>query len=333
MYIFNHPSIFTIFIHIYSGKFTFLLISKFLLCTCFLCSSLYPKMNTYRGFSLSLLLFLFIINAIGKSSCPVSNSPSRTVVVNNHRSLNLSFALSASAASSTSIGKQTFHTSVSLSKSDSQRHALFLISLLTLSLNVELNPGPTFKYPCGACSRPCKKNQLAICCDYCDLWYHKKCLDMNSKVYEALENHCSYSWICCQCGLPNFSSSLFDSFSAPIENNKFFPIKNLNDHTPPLDTNYSRSPPFRPPRASSPKKTPSTTIKDKSNLPPPQFRAKSCIKNLVINFRSYIGKKHFFNSLLDSISGVDFIFGTETWLTSNIKNPELNLEITQNTLI
>ena len=160
------------------------------------------KMNTYRGFSLSLLLFLSIINAVGKSSFPVSNSPSSTVVVNNHISLNLSFALSASAASSSSIGKQTFHTSVSLSKSDSQRHALFLISLLTLSLNVELNPGPTFKYPCGACSLPCKKKQLAICCDDCDLWYHKKCLDMNSKVYEALENHCSYSWICCQCGLP-----------------------------------------------------------------------------------------------------------------------------------
>ena len=41
---------------------------------------------------------------------------------------------------------------------------------------------------------------------------------MNTQIYEALENT-DISWYCCNCGLPNFNTSLFEDFvelSTPI---------------------------------------------------------------------------------------------------------------------
>ena len=58
----------------------------------------------------------------------------------------------------------------------------WLFTLLIISGDVELNPGPTSaKYPCGVCSRPCKNNQPAIQCDSCDTWIHKKCIQITPK--------------------------------------------------------------------------------------------------------------------------------------------------------
>ena len=79
------------------------------------------------------------------------------------------------------------------------------------------NPGPEWKYPCSVCQKPVKNNQERLQCDSCDLWYHTNCCRVNDIVYNALAN--SYcSWICCECGLPNFSSSLFDTFDISMQN-------------------------------------------------------------------------------------------------------------------
>ena len=149
--------------------------------------------------------------------------------LDNSRPLSFAHILAAS-----NVKKRTYRTSVFLSnqdiKSKNSRHALLLFSLLFLSGNVELNPGPTYKYPCGDCSRPCKCNQPAIQCDNCQVWYHKKCLQMNSKVYEALANS-SLTWICCQCGLPSFSSSFFDSSTSFENSNPFSPLQTSNDRS------------------------------------------------------------------------------------------------------
>ena len=154
------------------------------------------------------------------------------VIVNNSKLLNFHQFLFT-----TLPPKKCFSVTVSLSKkSNAKRHALFLLSLLVLSGNVELNPGPVFKYPCGTCSRPCRINQPSIFCDNCNIWFHKKCLKLNSLVFQDLANS-SASWICCQCGLPNFSSSLFDSFYSLDNHNHFTPLQNSAFHTPFLDTN------------------------------------------------------------------------------------------------
>ena len=242
------------------------------------------KKHSFRFLSLSVVMLILILSIKNSHPTTDSSNPSYTVIINNHRPVNLSYVILASA-SKQNFKKQIFQISASLSKSDSRRHALFLFSLLTISMNVELNPGPTFRYPCGTCCRPSKKNkQSATLCDNCNTWYHKKCLDMNSKVFEALANS-SCSWICCQCGLPNFSSCLFDTPLSPNKTNRFDPLQNLQDHIPPDHLNS----PFRPPRASSPKKP--STIKDKSKSPASKLKTKSVIKNLLINFRSCIGKK------------------------------------------
>ena len=56
-----------------------------------------------------------------------------------------------------------------------------------------------------------------IQCDGCDLWYHKHCLTMSTAVYDALTNT-SATWICCNCGLPNFESSLFRNSNIETSN-------------------------------------------------------------------------------------------------------------------
>jgi hypothetical protein len=38
-----------------------------------------------------------------------------------------------------------------------------------------------------------------VCCDSCNKWFHKKCLGMNTLVYQGLRN---ISWNCDICGLP-----------------------------------------------------------------------------------------------------------------------------------
>ena len=192
---------------------------------------------------------------------------------------------------------------------------------------MELNPGPTYKYPCGACSRPCKSNQQAILCDNCDCWFHKKCLSMNSAVYEALANS-SCSWICCQCDLPNFSSSLFDSTPSFINSNSFAPLQNSTDHTPQIG---NKSPPFRPGKASTPKKSSLSNKKkpqDENSHPPKPNIRRNSLTSLVINFRSLFLRKHLVSNLVSDLSnsvGCDLIFGTETWLREGILNSELNL--------
>ncbi len=88
--------------------------------------------------------------------------------------------------------------------------AIYLAMLLMLCGDVELNPGPV-KFPCGVCNKAVRNGVRAVCCDMCDKWFHIKCTSMSNVVYKVLKNS-SKSWICCQCGFPNFDSGLFESF-------------------------------------------------------------------------------------------------------------------------
>ena len=110
-------------------------------------------------------------------------------------------------------------------------------------------PGPyTPKFPCGVCGMAVKWGQMAACCDQCDLWYHTECMGMTTVNYEALL-HSSCSWICCQCGLPNFASSLFQDSSLNLSNSF--------DGFSSLSSDNSRAPMPGPPIAAS---SPSQTI-------------------------------------------------------------------------
>ena len=114
-----------------------------------------------------------------------------------------------------------------------------LLSLLLLSGNIESNPGPQYKYPCGECTRPVKSNQRGIQCDLCDVWYHAKCnYHIDLQIYEILANT---SLTCPQCGFPNFSDSFFnDSIDSLASPNSFSPIQETTaDSSTPLPNIYS----------------------------------------------------------------------------------------------
>ncbi len=268
---------------------------------------------------------------------PTPNSPNPThnlpVLTNQPNNLQFSDQLICTA-----LKTKSFKTSAFLSLHNRKPNtSWYLFSLLLLAGDLETNPGPSYKFPCGSCSRPCKKNQIAIQCDTCDAWYHKKCLSMNSKVFEALANT-SVSWICCQCGIPNFDSSLFNS-SISHTANSFSTLSALDESIHVVHDTFPTSPPhsnFRPPISSSTprprhQKHPSNSEnKAKNKKPTPPFRKNksNCVTSLLINFRSLLNKKDTVNNLIHSLSlthNLDIIFGTETWLSDKVTNSELNL--------
>ena len=53
-----------------------------------------------------------------------------------------------------------------------------LLNLILLCGDININPGPAWKYPCGLCKKPVKCNQLGLQCDSCDSWLHVRCLEI-----------------------------------------------------------------------------------------------------------------------------------------------------------
>ena len=205
------------------------------------------------------------------------------------------------------------------------RNTHWLSLVLILAGDLELNPGPKIiRYPCGICRKACTRRQPAVACDGCDIWFHTKCMSMNSKVYDALNN---ISWYCFTCGLPNFSSGLFTS-SDPNFDSLFNPFDSIESRC------YSRDPTsfFDPqtPAKNNPAPiltstpNPHQTTNLSGSKPPP----KSKLSLLIINFQSLWNKRIELSNLA-SDSRSDIIIGTETWLTSGengIKNNELLLD-------
>ncbi|KAL8593065.1 hypothetical protein ACOMHN_017991 [Nucella lapillus] len=91
-------------------------------------------------------------------------------------------------------------------------HLGFLLIML-LSQDIEVNPGPrAVKYPCGECYKAVKQKDKGVACDNCETWYHTQCMKMSDTIYYSITSNTS--WVCYQCGMPNFSSTLFTSVPA-----------------------------------------------------------------------------------------------------------------------
>ena len=174
--------------------------------------------------------------------------------------------------------------------------------------DIELNPGPgkKCKFPCQVCQKAVKwdPKRPGIACDNCSLWYHKDCLGMNSRVFEALANT-SASWICCSCGIPQFSTSLFESFAAGTKNS-FGALSSDSNDSALLNTTDIGSP-----RCCS-----SPVLRKRSQKDTP------IIRSLVVNFQSVFAKRESLWELISS-SNPDIIFGTETWLSASMTNSEI----------
>ena len=101
--------------------------------------------------------------------------------------------------------------------------ACFLIALNNIALtqsnillcgDIECNPGPRKpKYPCGECNKACtsyKGAKASILCESCNAWFHSECVGLSDSALDNL-GRSDLPWECCRCGLPNFSSGLFNS--------------------------------------------------------------------------------------------------------------------------
>ena len=105
-----------------------------------------------------------------------------------------------------------------------------LMLLILMSGDISTNPGPHTINPCGVGKKAVRWNQDAVKCDQCDTWYHITCMQMNPITYQYLANHSDTTWICCQCGTPSFSSSLFNT--TPVDLSNSFTSLNSNSASP-----------------------------------------------------------------------------------------------------
>ncbi|XP_072169454.1 uncharacterized protein [Diadema setosum] len=130
---------------------------------------------------------------------------------------------------------------------------------------------------------------------------------MSTPVYEALANS-SVSWECASCGMPQFSTSLFNSFAVNTSNTFSTLTSNCSDD----GTTTLPSP--GPPMASS---SPTHQASRRGHSV-----EKRKMRILTVNFQSARNKKEEISNLIDS-SDPDIILGTETWLNSKFQNAEL----------
>ena len=109
-------------------------------------------------------------------------------------------------------------------------------------------------FPCGYCEDPVTWEQRGICCDSCDVWFHKDCVDMGSFTFLAYSTT-NVSWICCRCNHPNFDRNLFHSFEIETTNN----FDNLNFSGSESGASIPRK---RPKKTRKPEKVQKKTEKD-----------------------------------------------------------------------
>ena len=181
----------------------------------------------------------------------------------------------------------------------------FPIDFIHLSGDVEVNPGPRPpKYPCGSCNKACTNYRGAkacIFCDECETWFHSDCVGLSDSALNAM-GRSDLPWECYKCGLPQFSSSLFDTIivdDSSMTNQQSTSIRSSSS---------SSSTPGSPLAMSSPKASTNRSFRQNLRL-------------LEINFQSVWAKRFEFWSLVDATKP-DVIFGCETWLKPTKLNGE-----------
>ena len=122
-------------------------------------------------------------------------------------------------------------------------HQSFItLLLLMLGGDIEPHPGPiewpekaqwAGLYPCGVCDMKVDWSDIAICCDDCDVWYHKSCASMPTQEYDNIENK---SWHCYHCNSDCNSSFLYHGYNLNVSNS-FEPLAGI----PPDDSVFMKS--------------------------------------------------------------------------------------------
>ncbi|KAJ8017921.1 Pygopus-like 1 [Holothuria leucospilota] len=225
---------------------------------------------------------------------------------------------------------QCRHKLLKFPKTKVPAHVLLLTTLL--AGDIESNPGPGRrpKFPCQICHKAAKWGQKAIECDKCQGWFHVTCLNMNEMIYNVLSEHPSYSWSCCNCGLPNFSSTFMESL-LDLELSNSFSL--LSHDSVEHSIHVMSQNPGVPLSASSPK-IDRRNVRPKLN-PSSNLRTLSAelsrrrlptnlkkLKIINVNCQSIRAKLPSFEVML-ATEDPDIVIGTESWLNDSIATGEV----------
>ena len=88
----------------------------------------------------------------------------------------------------------------------------------------------------GGCNADVGWEGRGICCNICNIWYHIDCQGMSSTMYSILNKSSGKNivWECLKCGMPNVSTSLFDTTASLETHNRFDSLSSLSDPESPI---------------------------------------------------------------------------------------------------
>ena len=196
-------------------------------------------------------------------------------------------------------------------------HLYICVLLISNSWDTKTKPGPESRsdshFPCGLCDVSVGWEDRGICCDTCNVWYHIYCQGMSPTMYSIYNRSLgkSMAWECKRCGMPNFSTSLFDTTASLEASNRFETLSSLSEPDSPVPDNIVPPPPKA---ASSPIVQQSKEARPKTN----KAVLNHPLRILIMNCQSLKNKKAEIHTIIDSAKP-DIIFGNESWLTPDIK--------------
>ena len=123
-------------------------------------------------------------------------------------------------------------------------------------------------------------------------------------------------WECLKCGMPNFSTSLFDTTASLETHNRFDSLSFLSDPESAIpDINCTPPPPTAAssPIVQEPKEAKGKAAKAALSHP---------LRILIMNCQSMKNKKAKLHTIIDSAKP-DIILGNESWLTPDIKSSQI----------
>ena len=221
-----------------------------------------------------------------------------------------------------------------------RNHLRYIFYILILrSSDTQLNPGPSPSevtqhvddFPCGVCADPCDWGQDCIRCDDCSTWFHKNCIKMNDEVFLPFtRSNNSMLFTCFSCGVPVFSTSLFDSvpFNTVQSSNatSFDSIVKSDISTPDSISSFNISD-VSGISGSTASSTSDQTFHPSCSSPKPRTKQRLRTNNIrlaSLNIQSIASpkKKACFWNFLESIN-YDILCGCETWLKPEILDAEL----------
>ena len=152
---------------------------------------------------------------------------------------------------------------------------------------------PVFKYYHGVMPLYCEQN----------------CQGMSTTMFNIYNRSLSKSlaWECLRCGMPNYSTSLFDTTAAVDTDNRFESLSSFSDPDSPIPDNIAAS---------------SLIVQQSKEAKTKKARLDHPFRILIMNCQSIENKKAEHHAVIDSAKP-DIILENESWLSPNIKNSEI----------